>query len=59
MDIKRKLELVEMKVKSITDHRDEDAAVRKAALAKIGDMLAAEGARIDVEVQAQIEQAVG
>lgn len=56
MDLKDKLKYVEMHVKSISQHTDVDATVRKAALDRIAEMAHQEMGVIDEEVRLQIEQ---
>lgn len=56
MDIKRKLEIVEQSIKSISTHRDEDSSVVKAALDRIASIATDAKAAIDAEVAARIEQ---
>lgn len=54
MDLQKKLMYTEMHVKGISEHRDVDASVRKAALNKVVDMCARESAKIDQEVAEQV-----
>lgn len=54
MDLQKKLGYAEMHVKGISEHRDVDASVRKAALGKIMEMCSRESQRIDVEVAEQV-----
>ncbi len=42
MDLKRKIELTEQHVRSISRHDDADMAIREAALAKVEKCIAAE-----------------
>lgn len=59
MDIKRKLEIVEQAIRSISDHRDEDAAVRQTAMERIRELVAGEQDRIATDVQDQIARSLG
>lgn len=54
MDLNRKLELVQQSVKSISTHEDIDAAVRLAALARIGGTVKAESEAINARIEAEI-----
>ena len=54
MDIKRKLEIVEQDVRNITEHRDEDAALRLAALDRVIEIANNAKAQIQNEVAADI-----
>ncbi len=56
MDIKRKLEIVEQSIKSISTHRDEDSTVVKAALDRIVRIAEDAKQAIDAEVASRIEQ---
>lgn len=56
MDIKRKLEIVEQSIKSISTHRDEDSSVVKAALDRIAALAMNAKQDIDADVAARIEQ---
>jgi hypothetical protein len=56
MDIKRKLEIVEQSIKSISTHRDEDSTVVKAALDRIARIAEDAKQAIDAEVASRIEQ---
>lgn len=55
MNLKEKLTLVEKSIKSISEHRDEDAAVRNAALDKIAEIIEIERSGIATEVQARVK----
>ena len=55
MDIKRKIEIVEQAVRSISQHSDEDAALLKAALGRVTEMVDAEVTALDARVAADIE----
>jgi hypothetical protein len=61
MDIRRKLEIVEQSVASISRHDDEDMAVRSAALDRVDAFIAAERAkmkeRVDERIAASIAKA--
>lgn len=50
MDLNRKLELIKMNVQSVSRHRDEDADVRRKALAIVLEMIEDELHAIDDEV---------
>lgn len=58
MKLNRKLEIVDQAVKSISQHTDEDAAVRAAALDRISEMVKWEKAKLDDEVKAGIDAAL-
>lgn len=55
MDLKRKLEIVTIAVQSISQHSDEDAAVIRAALARVEDLVVAESSALQARVEADIE----
>ena len=59
MDIKRKIDLAEQHVRSISRHDDEDMAVRSAALAKVAQFIDAERKAMGERVQARIAVSVG
>jgi plasmid maintenance system antidote protein VapI len=59
MDIKRKLELAEQSIRSISTHEDEDAALRHAALDRIAAIVEREKKAIDADLAARIETATG
>ena len=50
MDLNRKLELVQASIRSISEHRDEDTAVRSAALDHVDQMVKDERERMKAEV---------
>lgn len=54
MDIKRKLEIVDQDVRNITEHRDEDAALRLAALDRVIEIANNAKAQIQNEIAADI-----
>lgn len=54
MDLNRKLEIVQLGIRSVSTHVDIDASVRLAALDRIGDAIAAERAEIEASVAAEI-----
>lgn len=56
MDLKRKLEIVQTAIKSISEHTDVDSGVRLAALAQVGSMVEQEKFNITTEVQDQISE---
>ena len=56
MDIKRKLEIVERDISNIAEHRDEDAALRLAALDRAAEMVRDAKARVEGEVAADIAE---
>lgn len=56
MDIPRKIEIADQAVRSISHHRDEDAAVRKAALDAVAALIERERAAIDAEIAERIAQ---
>lgn len=58
MDLSKKLEYADSHLKSISQHSDVDASVRKAALDRVIDMAQAQKAVIDAEVKAQVEALV-
>lgn len=58
MKLGKKLEIVDVAIKSISRHTDEDAAVRSAALDRITAIVQAEKAALQTEVQAGIEAAL-
>lgn len=55
MDLNRKLEMHAQAVASIATHDDVDAAVRKAALAKMRDQIDEAEAAIDARVKAEVD----
>lgn len=58
MNLSRKLEIVGQAVASISSHTDEDAAVRAAALDRIGKMVDEQKAKLKDEVDAGIAAAL-
>jgi hypothetical protein len=56
MDIKRKLEIVEQSIRSISTHEDEDAALRHAALDRVAAIVEREKAAVDAAVAERIEK---
>lgn len=58
MKLNRKLDYVFTAVKSISDHTDDDGAVRAAALDRVIAFVTEEKARIDAAVKAEIEAAL-
>jgi len=56
MDLKKKLEYTQMHIKSIAEHEDVDAEVRKGALDKVQDMVDEARAKITDKVREQIDQ---
>lgn len=59
MDLAKKLEYMDSNLKSISQHTDVDASVRKAALDRVIVMAETEKMYIDGEVQLQIDQLKG
>lgn len=59
MDLKRKLELTESAITSISRHDDEDAAVRHAALDRVVQMIERERAGIDQRVKERTASMLG
>lgn len=55
MQLSNKIEYAKQALSSITRHADEDAAVRLAALARVETFIAEEKARIQADIDAQIE----
>jgi hypothetical protein len=55
MKLNRKIEIAQQAIASISTHDDEDAAVRLAALARVESFIASEKARIQADIDAQIE----
>jgi hypothetical protein len=51
MDIKRKLEIAESAIRSITTHDDEDSSVRLQAVVKLKDFLDSEVVQIHKRLQ--------
>ena len=54
MDIKRKIELLELGIASIAGHVDEDGAVRQAALQVVEGLCVAARVAVDVTIAAEI-----
>lgn len=59
MDMKRKLELIDLSIKSISMHEDEDAQVRQAALDRVIEMVKGEKVAIEAKVAADISDKLG
>lgn len=57
MDIKRKIEIVEQSIRSLTTHDDMDVAVRSAALDRIDALIAAERKAMHSRVEKKIKAA--
>jgi hypothetical protein len=51
MNIKRKIEIVNSAILSISEHRDEDTALRIAALDKCSKMIETEKKKIEKEIE--------
>lgn len=58
MDLKRKIEIATMAVKSISGHSDEDAEVINAALVKVISIVEKERAALQVRVDARVAAAL-
>lgn len=56
MDLKRKLDNLELHLASISGHTDEDAAVRHFVLDKLIERIQVHKDRINTEVTARIEK---
>lgn len=56
MNLQKKLSYAEMHVRSISEHSDVDASVRKAAIDKVVDMCTLAKAKIDQEVAKKVEE---
>jgi hypothetical protein len=59
MNLKRKLEIASDAIKSVSGHRDEDAAILLGALDKIADQVAAEKAALVAALDAEKAAALG
>ena len=56
MDLGSKLKIVDKAILSVSQHRDEDAAVRAAALDAIDRMVQREREAIQAEIEARINE---
>ena len=56
MDLRKKNEIVEQAILSISTHTDEDANVRKAQLGRLRDFIDAQQKKIDDEVAARVAE---
>lgn len=59
MNIKRKIEMAEQAIRSISQHDDADLTIRDAALAKLGATIAAERTAAQARVQERVAEALG
>ena len=59
MNIKRKVEIAEQSLRSISQHDDEDMAVRVAALDRVAAFVGSEKAAMQARVDAKIAASIG